>query len=552
MSRVLEARARRRLAAEIGTIRKPHGGALRVALAYPNRYFIGMSNVGFQAVYRFWNELPDVVCERVFLPDAEELREYRRTGLPLLTLESRTPVREFDVLAFSVTFEPDELNLVRMLELARIPPLARDRGDSYPLVLAGGPVTFLNPEPMAPFLDVVAIGEAEALLPPLTQALRAGLSRPELLSALDAEEGFTVASRHDAGSRDRRVVRAKMGKGGDFPPPATYVLTSDTEMSGKFLVEVSRGCPTLCSFCWAGYNYLPKRSFEVERILEAARAAREHTSEIGLVSTAVGAHRDIVPLLEALKDMKFRVSVSSLRFEDLKADLLEPLSASGEKTLAVAPEVGTDRLRFAINKRVPNDEILEKTDLILSRGIENLKLYLMVGLPTEGEEDLEGMVDLVEGIRALLLEHGRARGHLGRIIPSINPFIPKPGTPFQRHPMESTSELQRKMRKLERAFALIPNVEAHFKSPRQEKLQALLSLGDRRLAPVLIRMARGEADLRRAMKDEGLDLDFYVHRERAKDEVLPWAYIDNGMKPELLERQYQKALSSTAPALSIA
>jgi radical SAM superfamily enzyme YgiQ (UPF0313 family) len=552
MSRVLEARARRRLAAEIGTIRKPHGGALRVALAYPNRYFIGMSNVGFQAVYRFWNELPDVVCERVFLPDAEELREYRRTGLPLLTLESRTPVREFDVLAFSVTFEPDELNLVRMLELARIPPLARDRGDSYPLVLAGGPVTFLNPEPMAPFLDVVAIGEAEALLPPLTQALRAGLSRPELLSALDAEEGFTVASRHDAGSRDRRVVRAKMGKGGDFPPPATYVLTSDTEMSGKFLVEVSRGCPTLCSFCWAGYNYLPKRSFEVERILEAARAAREHTSEIGLVSTAVGAHRDIVPLLEALKDMKFRVSVSSLRFEDLKADLLEPLSASGEKTLAVAPEVGTDRLRFAINKRVPNDEILEKTDLILSRGIENLKLYLMVGLPTEGEEDLEGMVDLVEGIRALLLEHGRARGHLGRIIPSINPFIPKPGTPFQRHPMESTSELQRKMRKLERAFALIPNVEAHFKSPRQEKLQALLSLGDRRLAPVLIRMARGEADLRRAMKDEGLDLDFYVHRERAKDEVLPWAYIDNGMKPELLERQYQKALSSTAPALSTA
>jgi radical SAM superfamily enzyme YgiQ (UPF0313 family) len=523
-----------------------------VALAYPNRYFIGMSNVGFQAVYRFWNELPDVVCERVFLPDAEELREYRRTGLPLLTLESRTPVREFDVLAFSVTLEPDELNLVRMLELARIPPLARDRGDSYPLVLAGGPVTFLNPEPMAPFLDVVAIGEAEALLPPLTQALRAGLSRPELLSALDAEEGFTVASRHDAGSRDRRVVRAKMGKGGDFPPPATYVLTSDTEMSGKFLVEVSRGCPTLCSFCWAGYNYLPKRSFEVERILEAARAAREHTSEIGLVSTAVGAHRDIVPLLEALKDMKFRVSVSSLRFEDLKADLLEPLSASGEKTLAVAPEVGTDRLRFAINKRVPNDEILEKTDLILSRGIENLKLYLMVGLPTEGEEDLEGMVDLVEGIRALLLEHGRARGHLGRIIPSINPFIPKPGTPFQRHPMESTSELQRKMRKLERAFALIPNVEAHFKSPRQEKLQALLSLGDRRLAPVLIRMARGEADLRRAMKDEGLDLDFYVHRERAKDEVLPWAYIDNGMKPELLERQYQKALSSTAPALSIA
>jgi radical SAM superfamily enzyme YgiQ (UPF0313 family) len=343
-----------------------------------------------------------------------------------------------------------------------------------------------------------------------------------------------------------------MGKRADLPPPATYVLTSDTEMSGKFLVEVSRGCPTLCSFCWAGYNYLPKRSFEIERILEVARAARAHTSDIGLVSTAVGAHREIVPLLEALKEMRFRISVSSLRFEDLRAELLEPLSASGERTLAVAPEVGTDRLRFAIHKRVSNEEILEKTDLILSRGIENLKLYLMVGLPTESEEDLDGMVDLVERIRAVLLEHGRARGRLGRIIPSVNPFIPKPGTPFQWHPMQSTSELSRKMRRLERAFARIPNVDAHFKSPRQEKLQALLSVGDRRLAPVMMRMARGEADLRRAMKEEGLDLDFYVHRERPRDEILPWAHIDNGMKPTLLESQYEKALGSTAAALSIA
>jgi radical SAM superfamily enzyme YgiQ (UPF0313 family) len=556
MSRVLEALARKRLAAEIGTIRKPHdGSSLRIALAYPNRYHIGMSNVGFQAVYKFWNEISGVVCERVFLPDAEELREYRRTGRPLVTLESQTPVAEFDVLAFSITFEPDELNLVRMLDLARIPPLAEDRreaGRSYPLVVAGGPITFLNPEPMAPFLDVVAIGEAEVLLPPLTEALRAGLSRAELLEALGAEEGFYVPSPGDVEPGARRIVRAKMGKRADLPPPATYVLTPDTEMSGKFLVEVSRGCPTLCSFCWAGYNYLPKRSFEIERILEAARAAREHTSDIGLVSTAVGAHKEIVPLLEALREMRFRISVSSLRFEDLRAELLEPLSASGERTLAVAPEVGTDRLRFAIHKRVSNQEILEKVDLILSRGIENLKLYLMVGLPTEGDEDLDGMVELVERIRAILLEHGRARGRLGRIIPSINPFIPKPATPFQWHSMESTAELSRKMRRLERAFARIGNVDAHFKSPRQEKLQALLSLGDRRLAPVMIRMARGEADLRRAMKEAGLDLDFYIHRERPRDEILPWAHIDNGMKPALLESQYEKALSSTAPALSIA
>ncbi|HXV60041.1 MAG TPA: radical SAM protein [Vicinamibacteria bacterium] len=543
MSRFLVERLRRRLAAEVGAIAKPHDGKLRIALAYPNRYYIGMSNVGFQAVYRFWNELPEVVCERVFLPDREEMKEHLRAGVPLLSLESQTPVREFDVLAFSITFEPDELNLVRMLDLAGIPPLAAERNASHPLVLAGGPVTFLNPEPMAPFLDVVAIGEAEALLPPLTRALLASRAKEDVVAELAESEGFYVP-----GAKGR-MVRAKMGKSAALPPPATYVLTPSTEMANKFLVEVSRGCPTLCRFCWAGYNYLPKRSFDIERILEVARRARAHTGDIGLVSTAVGAHREIVPLVESLLEMDYRISVSSLRFEDIRLELVEPLARSGEKTLAVAPEVGSDRLRFAIHKRVTNEDILHKVDLILSTGIESLKLYLMVGLPTEREEDLEAMIDLVSQVRDRLLDHGRRRGRLGRIIPSVNPFIPKPGTPFQWHAMERVPELRRKMRRLERAMARMPNVEANFKSPRQERLQAVLSLGDRRLAPVIVRMARGEADLSRAMKEEGLALDATIHRERSPGEPLPWEHIDNGMKPELLQSQYEKA-SALAPSLA--
>jgi radical SAM superfamily enzyme YgiQ (UPF0313 family) len=312
-------------------------------------------------------------------------------------------------------------------------------------------------------------------------------------------------------------------------------------MSSKFLVEVSRGCPTLCRFCWAGYNYLPKRSFQVEKILDVARQARAYTDQIGLVSTAVGAHKEIVPLCDALKDMGYRISVSSLRFEDLRAELLEPLSGSGEKTLAVAPEVGTDRLRFAIHKRVTNAEILEKTDLIFSRGIENLKLYLMVGLPTETQDDIDGIVDLVSEIREQLLAHGRERGRVGRLIPSINPFIPKPGTPFQWSAMEKPNVLAKKMQYLKRAFAKMPNVDANFKSPRQEKLQALLSVGDQRVAPVLLQLARGETSFARALKDNGIDFGAYVHRERSVDEPLPWGHIDNGMKRELLESQYEKA-----------
>ncbi len=545
MNRFVVDRQKARLASEFGTIVKPHGGKLRIALAYPNRYHVGMSNVGFQAVYKFWNELPDVVCERVFLPDADELDEYNRSRTPLLSLETQSPVRDFDVLAFSITFEPDEVNLVRILDLAGVPALAAERDPRDPLVLAGGPITFLNPEPMAPLLDLIAIGEAEALLPTLTDVLRSTSERAAMLERLAEEEGFYVPSLRRAST----LVRAKMGKRADFPPPATYVLTPSTEMSNKFLVEVSRGCPTLCRFCWAGYNYLPKRSFEVQRILDIARDARQHTDQIGLVSTAVGAHKEIVPLMEALQEMGYRISVSSLRFEDLRAELLDPISESGEKTLAVAPEVGTDRLRFAIHKRVTNEQILEKTELIFGRGIENLKLYLMVGLPTERDEDIDGIIELVGLIREQLLAHGRKRGRVGRLIPSVNPFIPKPGTPFQWHAMEKPSLLARKMQKLKKAFARMPNVDANFKSARLETLQALLSVGDQRIAPVLIRIARGEADLKPAMKETGLDLDAYIYSERSPGENLPWGYIDNGMKPELLESQYDKAQAAAlAPA----
>lgn len=555
MNRRLVKRAQKLLEGETGTCIKSHEGKLRIALAYPNTYHIGMSNVGFQAVYRFWNESSDVVCERFFLPGQRDLEEHRRSHTPLFTLESQTPVREFDVVAFSITFEPDELNVVSMLELAGMAPLAAQRTGQDPLVLVGGPITFLNPEPLAPFLDAIAVGEAEALLPSLTGVLGRDCSREDRLDLLGELEGVyipshyelryhpdgTVAERVNRLTGKDRVVRAKMGKRADWPPPATYVLTRSTEMSGKFLVEVSRGCPTLCRFCWAGYNYLPKRSFEVDRILEAARHARAYTDQIGLVSTAVGAHREIVPLVSELKAMGFRVSVSSLRFEDLRPELLSPLVASGEKTLAVAPEVGSDRLRFSIHKRVPNREILEKADMIFALGVENLKMYLMVGLPGEREEDVRTIPDLVEAVRRRMLEHARKRGRVGKIIASINPFIPKPGTPFQWCSMASMSELDGKMRFLKKALGALPNVEVHCKSPRQEQLQALLSLGDRRVAPVILALGRKSSGLKRALRDAGLSLDFFIHRNRSTDEILPWGHIDNGMKTELLEQQNQKS-----------
>ncbi len=551
MSRLLAERAARRLGGETvlddGLSRDASRAGLRVAVGYPNRYALGMSNVGFQAVHRFWSCLEDTASERFFLPDPVEQEEYRRTGLPLRTLESGRPVRSFDAVAFSITFEPDAVNLVRMLRLAGIPPLARDRTGRDPLVVAGGPITFLNPEPLADFVDVFAIGEAEALLPALTDRL-AGGSREEQLRSLAGEPGFYVPSTHEIAydgegrilrrtTKDApRIVRAKMGKDARFPPPATFILTRDTEMSDKFLVEVSRGCPTLCRFCWAGYNYLPKRSFELGRLLAVARSARAHTDRIGLVSTAVGAHPEIGALVAALRDMGFRTSVSSVRFEDVRDEFVRPLAESGERTLAIAPEVGTDRLRIAIHKRVRNAEILEKVGILLDSGAVNLKLYLMVGLPGETEEDVAGIVPLVRGIRDLVA--GNRRG--GRTIASVNPFIPKPGTPFQWQPMASLTALESRMRFLQRELAAIPGVEAHCKSPRMERLQALLSVGDRRLAPVLLALAEGRG-LGEALRVAGLDLDFYLYRKRARAEILPWSFLDNGMKASLLEDQADRA-----------
>ena len=525
----------------------PRGRGLAVAVGYPNRYALGLSNVGFQAVHRFFDLLPGAESERFFYPDRVELDEYRRTGLPLGTLESGRPVRGFDAVAFSITFEPDAVRLVEMLSLAGIPPLAAERGPGDPLVLAGGPVTFLNPEPLAPFVDAFGVGEAEALLPALTERLAAG-SREARLAGLAEEPGFYVPARHrieyDADGRIARrriegghpVVRARMGKDRRFPPPATFLLTEDTEMSGKFLVEVSRGCPTLCRFCWAGYSYLPKRSFEVERLLGLARAARVHTDRIGLVSTAVGAHREIVPLVTALRDLGYRVSVSSVRFEDVRDEFVRPLAESGERTVAVAPEVGTDRLRRAIHKRVTNEEILERVEILLDAGVENLKLYLMVGLPGETDADAAAITPLVRAVR----DRVRARRRGGRTICSVNPFIPKPGTPFQWRPMAPLPVLAARMRRLQRELGALDGVEAHCKSPRMERLQALLSVGDRRLAPVLLDLAAGRG-LNDGLRRAGLSADFYLRRERGLDEELPWSFLDTGMKDELLRDQLAKA-----------
>ena len=551
-------RARDLLSKEVGYVRKPHGGKLRVALAFPNTYFVAMSNLGFQTVYKLLNAEDDIVCERVFLPPKTELAAQLASGAPLLTLESQTLVRDFDIFAFSVSFEWDYTNVLTLLRLAGIPRRAAERTHHDPLVMIGGAVTFVNPEPLALFADIIAAGEGESLIPPLVGAFHGASDRDDLLRRLVAERGFYVPSFYDVkyagdgtieafvprdGTNAPPVVRKAALKTTDaVDPPATTIFTPETEFGSRFLVEVVRGCANLCRFCWAGYNYLPVRAFPKERILQLAERARPYSKRVGLVSIALCDHPDIEEILTRLVEMGYSISPASLRLDDITPTILRLLRQSGERTITIAPETGSDRLRRVINKTMTNDEILAAADMIFATGMENLKLYFMIGIPTETDEDLVAIRDLTLQLRDRMMTHARTRGQVGRIVGSVNPLVPKPGTAYQWLPMEVDKSVERKIARMRSLMAGIDNVYFNIKSERHSFYQALLSLGDRRVAPAIEAAERNGGNWRAAVAETGVDADFFVFRDRSKDAVLPWDIIDGGMKTSFFRVEADKAM----------
>ncbi|HTG01864.1 MAG TPA: TIGR03960 family B12-binding radical SAM protein [Nitrospirota bacterium] len=555
MSRKLKEKIDSLIAAERGTVFKPQGAEMSVALAYPNTYHVGMSNLGVHQIYSVLNKRQDTACERVFLPDEEDVEEYDSSRTLLFTLESRRPVKEFDILAFSVSFEQDYVHVLEMLRLAGIPLKKEEREPDDPLTVLGGICSFFNPEPLTDFFDIVISGEGEEVVAEFIEAFKAnrgkgrgellrGLSRiagvyvPEFYDVLYDENGLISERRTIEPAAPDRIVKRTITSI-DAAAASNAILTPETEFSDMRLSEITRGCGRHCRFCMAGYIYLPPRNLGIDAAKAEARRADDACGRIGLVGAALSDYPDIGELCASIQGS---VSVSSLRADSVSEALIDRLAKSGHKTISIAPEAGSERLRKVINKGVTEEDILRAANLIFGRGIPNLKLYFIIGLPTEAQEDVDAILALAENVRGVQLAHARPRGRIGRITLSVNSFVPKPFTPFQWEPMEPVESLKKKIRFIEKAVQKIGNMNMIHDLPKWEYVQALLSRGDRRIGRLLLSVLENDGDWKKAAKAITMDTDSYVYRRRGFDEVLAWDFIDIGVRKEYLKNEYLRAL----------
>lgn len=532
----------------------PHAGQ-KVAIVYPNTYFVGMSNLGLHIIYEEINLRNDSVCERIFLPEKKELEAYDKTKTPLMSVETQRPMHQFDVVAFDVTFEMDYFHIPLMLRHGRVPIMGKDRTEFDPIVIAGGPCATFNPEPFADFIDAFIIGEGEGIVSRVLDIIRdgkmKGLDRHAILRQLADVSGVYVPSLYvpiysddgefkgyDITEGAPKTIKRHfemLTSGGE-----TVVATNYTEFGAMYIIEVARGCGRHCRFCMAGYCFRVPRVRPLEILKEGVDRAEKLGKKVGLMGAAISDYPEVDELVTYIRSKDMRYSCASLRADSLTQAVVDGLADSGQKTITIAPETGSERLRRVINKGISEEHLQNAATLSAKSGIQHMRLYIMIGLPTETDEDIEAIVGLAERTQAHMAEVGCK----GRLTLSINPFIPKPFTPFQWMAMDNQKTVEKKLQYIKKALQKNRRIEVLVESPKEAYIQGVLARGDRRLGAVLAACAadRGSKSFKSEMKAAGLDMDDMNYRERSFDEFLPWSHLDMGMDEGYLEMEWKRSV----------
>ena len=527
----------------------------KVAIVYPNTYFVGMSNLGLHIIYEEINLHPSSVCERIFLPEKKELDVYDKTKTPLMSVETQRPMHQFDVVAFDVTFEMDYFHIPLMLRYGRVPVMSEDRTGFDPIVIAGGPCATFNPEPFADFIDAFIIGEGEGIVTAVLERIRKGRengeSREETIAALAQIDGVYVPVLYtpryddnkcfvgyDIADGAPKIIRRHfepLTSGGE-----TVIATNFTEFGAMYIIEVARGCGRHCRFCMAGYCFRVPRVRSLDILKEGVDRAEKLGKKVGLMGAAISDYPEVDELVTYIRSKDMRYSCASLRADSLTQAVVDGLAESGQKTITIAPETGSERLRRVINKGISEENLRTAAQLSAKSGIQHMRLYIMIGLPTETDEDIDAIVGLAERTQAHMAEVGCK----GRLTLSINPFIPKPFTPFQWMAMDHQKSVEKKLQYIKKSLQKNRRIEVLVESPKEAYIQGVLARGDRRLGKVLAACAldRGSKSFKSEMKRAGLDMDDCNYRERKFEDYLPWSHLDMGLRNGYLEQEWQRAV----------